>query len=473
VSRSLRLCLWAFLLLLPTDVVAQCTTSTLNGAYFYILGGNLISGTAVEFYTELGSVNADGNGNVSGQSTASTAGTLSSFSISGTYSVQANCAGTLNLTLASTSGTATYTFTFEIAQGGSSALLASNSSDRVMTGQLVRAVNTTATGCSNAMLTGPFAFQLQGTAKVSGTTTVYSDAGQGISDGNGNLTAVSSVANFGTGAIPVSGSGTYSVAANCSGTAQLTYGSQVANYKIAIGEGMVLFFDADSGTSVWGFAESNLTQVVIPQFVFGGGWYSALYFTNSNSVPVSFTVNFTNGSGAPLSVPSVGGPSTQITLKPGGTANIQALDAGALNQGYATFTLPAGVTGYGVFRQSVSGVPDQEAVVPFSSAIGTSSTLTFDDTSNLITGVAIVNPSSTPTTVSITAVDAGGNSLGTSSLALAAFGQTALVLSSLSGLSGLTGQQGSVQFSVPQGNVAVLGLRFNGAAFTSIPTTQQ
>jgi hypothetical protein len=34
----------------------------------------------------------------------------------------------------------------------------------------------------------------------------------------------------------------------------------------------------------------------------------------------------------------------------------------------------------------------------------------------------------------------------------------------------MIGQRGAVTYSVPNGNVTVLGLRFNGTAFTSIPT---
>jgi sugar lactone lactonase YvrE len=50
-------------------------------------------------------------------------------------------------------------------------------------------------------------------------------------------------------------------------------------------------------------AELPPVQVVLPQFAFGGGWYSALYFTNTGNGAVSFTVNFLADSGTPLIVP--------------------------------------------------------------------------------------------------------------------------------------------------------------------------
>ena len=208
---------------------------------------------------------------------------------------------------------------------------------------------------------------------------------------------------------------------------------------------------------------------VLPQFVFGGGWYTAMYFTNLSGVSVSFPVYFYSDLGAPLTVPSLGASSTTVTIAANGTAKIEATNVGSLNQGYATFTLPVGVGGYGVFRQSGGG-PDQEAVVPFASSSGTSATLTWDD-KNLTTGVAVANPSSSPATIAITARDASGATIGTSSLTLQALNHTAAVLDAFPGLSGVAGQSGSAQFTASAGNLAVLGLRFNGSAFTSIPPT--
>src|ERR1022692_4448687 len=209
---------------------------------------------------------------------------------------------------------------------------------------------------------------------------------------------------------------------------------------------------------------------VLPQFAFGGGWYSALYFTNLTGAAVSFPVNFVGDAGAPLTVPSLGGSTTQVKLAAYGTAIVEAPNVGSLVQGYAAFTLPSGVFGYGVFRQSVPGQSDQEAVVPLSDAGASSKTLTWEET-NLVTAVAIVNPSSTAATVAVTLWDYNGNTIGTSSVALPPNSKTAAALRSLPGLSGMIGKRGSAQFTVPTGSVDVLGLRFDGLAFTSIPTT--
>ena len=209
---------------------------------------------------------------------------------------------------------------------------------------------------------------------------------------------------------------------------------------------------------------------VLPQFAFGGGWYSALYFTNMTGSPASFAVNFTSDEGTALTVPAMGGSTGEVSLAANGTAVIEAPNAGSLVEGYVTFTLPPGVFGYGVFRQSVPGQMDQEAVVPLSSVQGTSTTLTWDET-NLITAVAMVNPSGTAASGTVTLWDENDNAIGTSPISLGANAKAALTLRSLPGLSGMVGKRGSAQFSVTSGNIAVLGLRFDELAFTSIPTT--
>ena len=211
------------------------------------------------------------------------------------------------------------------------------------------------------------------------------------------------------------------------------------------------------------------TPQILSQFVFGGGWYTALYFTNPSAAAVSFTVSFTADDGSPLDVPSIGS-STTVNLAPHGTAILEAQNVGMLNEGYATASLPAGVIGYGVFRSINAGIPDQEAVVPLTSVSSTRSTLIWDDTS-YTTGVAIANPSTVPVTVSITVWNSAGAIIGTSSLPLAAGTKTEAALRNLPGLSAVAGNRGLAQFTVTNGSVAVLGLRFNGSAFTSIPTT--
>jgi hypothetical protein len=227
------------------------------------------------------------------------------------------------------------------------------------------------------------------------------------------------------------------------------------------------FFDNIAMTA----ASDLLVTKILPQLAFGGGWYTALYFTNTTTNPVSFTVNFNANDGTPLTVPALNGSSVPVSLTSRGTILIEAPNGPEFSQGYVTAALPAGVTGFGVFRQSVPGVPDQEAVVPLSGNTATISTLLFDDTKNKVTAFAIVNLDSQANTMTAVARDTQGNTIGTGLIQLAANAKTTMDLFQL--IPGVTGALGSVDFTAGIGNVAVLGLRFNGHAFTSIPTSDR
>jgi len=107
--------------------------------------------------------------------------------------------------------------------------------------------------------------------------------------------------------------------------------------------------------------------------------------------------------------------------------------------------------------------------VPLSNAAATSNILAWDDTS-VITAVAIVDPTPTANTVYVRVWDESGNVIGASTVSLPPYHKTAASLRSLPGLSGIAGKRGAAQFYVGSGSVAVLGLRFDRLAFTSIPT---
>src|SRR6185369_15248681 len=131
-----------------------------------------------------------------------------------------------------------------------------------------------------------------------------------------------------------------------------------------------------------------------------------------------------------------------------------------------------GVTGYAVFRQSVVGRADQEAVVPLTSEFSQKADLVYDD-SLFTTAVAFLNPSDQAVTVTITVYSANGSQIGTAQVALAAHSKTSTILKNLPGLSTLAGNFGWATFSAPNGDLSVLGLRFGGQPFTSIPVTHR
>jgi hypothetical protein len=462
-------CLFA----LPAQAQTSCSNGSLDGTYFYQVDGPVLTGASVSPYVELGKFIADGNGAItSGQSTTSTNGTVTPWTFTGTYVVHGDCTGTLSLSF--NNSTAGQLYPFDLADGGRDGVIIFSTPNNVIGGHIYRAASRGASQCGETSVTGGYSYLLGGVMPGPSGKVYYSNAGQVVSDGSGHLTS-NGVANVGTGAQPLSGNGSYSIGTDCSGTAQLTNANGTSNYRVAVVEGgTVLFLETDTGATVAGAMQPQLTPLVLPQFVFGGGspgFYTALYFTNSTKTAVSFTVNFTSDDGTPLNVPALGGASTTVNVPALGTAIVEAPNAGELSEGYATVTLPPGVSGYGVFRQSVNGRPDQEAVVPFAAANATSSTLAYDDTA-FTTSVAIANPGPVAAAITITAWDNAGNQVGTAPMYIPPYHKTEGKLYTIYNLSAIVGLRGRVQFSATAGSVAVLGLRFGAAAFTSIPTTQ-
>lgn len=207
-------------------------------------------------------------------------------------------------------------------------------------------------------------------------------------------------------------------------------------------------------------------NTILPQFVFGGGWTSSIYFHNRTSETVSIQVKFYADDASPLEVD--GSATRTVQLAARATARIHAPNAGDLRQGWATFDLPDGVTGYGVFQQSAPDIPDQEAVVPFAPAKAPAANLLFDD-SNRITAVALWHNGAANATITMTARDEDGAVLGAATIPMVPGNKTAFAVADK--IPAITGKRGVLDFTAPSGAISVLGLRFGGAAFTSIPAT--
>lgn len=288
-----------------------------------------------------------------------------------------------------------------------------------------------------------------------------SAAGEYVTHTDGGTTPTSAGASVweANWTAPAAGAGpvTFYAAGNAGNNNGSTTGDSIYTTSITVNEA--------SGSAVTG------KSYALPQFVFGGGWYTALYFSNPNPASATVAVKFYAKDGSSLSVPLVGlGPvsSHSVEIPARGTVILEAPNSGNLQEGWAEATLPAGVIGYGIFRQSIQGRADQEAVVPLSEDSRQSLNMIWDETA-FTTAIAAVNPEDQPVTVSVTAFGADGTQLGTATLNLGPRAREAFVLRNLPGLAGVTTKRGLVRMSVPSGAVSALGLRFGQEAFTSIP----
>jgi hypothetical protein len=469
IRQLLRAGAVACLALYSVACAQTCSNASLYGTSFTVLNGTMASGNSFTPEVFLDKEVYDGQGGVSGTYVSSVNGVAGNGALSGTYTVNSDCSGAESDTLTPQGGTPfNSTSSFQLVQGGNAGLSALTGNGTVASGQSFRAAAAGATQCSNALLAGTYSVDSLGTSDafpISRIGQFSLDIGGGIA-----FAGTTNVDPLGTQAF--NGNGTYTVQPDCTGVMTLPRGNGISDtldFGVIEG-GDLVFIEPDTGEVVSGLARRQSPQTVLGQFAFGGGWYSAMYFNNDSAGPVSFTVNFIADGGAALMVPALGGSSASVQIPAGGTATIEAPNVGTtLYQGYAVFTLPPGVSGYGVFRQTVPGRADQEAVVPFASSTTTSRTLLFDETNGLVTAVAIVNPCAAPVTVVVNATDTNGSFVGSAAIPLGAHNKMESAMDMISGLSNMFGRRGKAVFTVTTGSVAVLGLRFDSSAFTSIP----
>jgi hypothetical protein len=212
---------------------------------------------------------------------------------------------------------------------------------------------------------------------------------------------------------------------------------------------------------------------VLPQMANGDGWKTQLFLVNLATVRMSFMLDFwrSDGSFWQLNIPSVGtGDRITGSLPAGATAVLETSGQGPLDQGWAELTYDYNVGkigGFAVFRQSVTGRPDFEAVVPLSSLFDKAVILPYDNTAGFSTGVACVNGSrSGPATITATFRDETGATYATETIQLAQSGHRAFTMPSAFPVT--QGRRGTVVFRSNTNFFSVLGLRFNpSGAFTS------
>jgi uncharacterized protein (TIGR03437 family) len=226
-----------------------CTTSTLSGIYYYLFGGNRLVGTQLVNYAELGRLQFDGQGNFTDNSVQSVGGVITVDPISGRYSIQSNCAGTLTV------GTAV--FGFQVTGNGLGMIISYSAQNSLIVGRAYRQTAGTGTiQCGTASLSGGYAYLLSGTLYQAGIVQSYTQTGTATGDGAGNL-SISGTINANGSTITTAATGHYSVSTDCSGTASVTNQAGTANYIIAVaGDGQVLLFlSSDPGYVLAGNAE--------------------------------------------------------------------------------------------------------------------------------------------------------------------------------------------------------------------------
>lgn len=209
---------------------------------------------------------------------------------------------------------------------------------------------------------------------------------------------------------------------------------------------------------------------VIPQFVDGAGWKTSVTMVNLENHPTSFMVLFFQDNGTDLAVPVLGQGTVigmNITLNTAGSATFETAGVAAtLAQGWALIsqTTNDSVGAFAVFRQSVPGRPDQEAVVPVVNQFESHFVLPFDNTA-FTTAAAFANPTAQSVSIPVNIRNELGQIIDHESFSLGPYGHTAGSIPAT--WPSTVGIRGTVEFITSGFGVGALGIRFSGASFTS------
>lgn len=212
----------------------------------------------------------------------------------------------------------------------------------------------------------------------------------------------------------------------------------------------------------------------------GGGWSTAITLVNRSASAVNATVTLRAYDGRllslPLTVSQQGlkqvtvGSSINAVINPNATLLIAMEDQlSSTLVGWADVVSSVPLSGFAIFRSTPGSGTPSEGTVPLQSEFLPAMTISYDNSSGFVTGVAIANLSAAPADINATIWDDGGNQLGTRTISMLANGHTAFALPDQ--LPATAGKRGIVRFqSAGAGNIAGLGLRFSPfGTFTSVP----
>lgn len=225
---------------------ASFTTSSLSGAYVYLLGGSDNLGRNL---AEVGQINLNGSGQVTGgvfdQNDNGTAATNQAIT-GGSYSVASNGRGTGSVT--SAAGTSNFAFYLV---SSSEAVFVETDSSSIIEGL---AILQTGSPFSNSSIAGSYGLTSAGVVSGGG----FESVGKITANAGSLSTGVEDVNQAGT---PVSGialSGTYSVSSNGRGTAQITGGGSTSNVVFyTISSSVAEYLEIDPSEVIVGFVDKQ------------------------------------------------------------------------------------------------------------------------------------------------------------------------------------------------------------------------
>jgi hypothetical protein len=244
-----RLNIAAFVLAIltaPVPAAAVCSNATLQGAWGYYHGRPLGVSDANKV---VGQFTADGQGNLSGSWTLSSTGTISTGTFTGSYTIAANCTGTLTFSTEDQSP-ANFNIVLDAGNRGFQMIQSDNGYAQSGFGSAQESATCGLTGKKQV-----FAANLLGVLYPSDD--IEDIVGQLEFNGKGSITGTATLSVAGT-ISSVGVAGTYTESVDCTGTVQITpAGFSTMNFNtVVVSNGKeLLLIETDSNTFVAGTAQ--------------------------------------------------------------------------------------------------------------------------------------------------------------------------------------------------------------------------
>jgi hypothetical protein len=222
-----------------------------------------------------------------------------------------------------------------------------------------------------------------------------------------------------------------------------------------------------------GSSQSFTSALRVPQIVDGAGWNVRFAIINTDQVPVTFTFQFWGQDGNPLAFPILNGTPGGLTgtLAPGASFFAQSPGTSTtLQQGWAEIA-SSGQIGVTTIYQFNDGSPRDSLGTEVATLSANSIVMPFDNTQGNSTAIAIANTNSTQALTVSMLFETDGGAQSASSVVLQPHTQQTFVTPTLN--PAVVGLRGSIKFTAPTADIAVVGLEFNSAGqFTSLGTFQ-
>jgi len=222
-----------------------------------------------------------------------------------------------------------------------------------------------------------------------------------------------------------------------------------------------------------GSSLSFTSALRVPQILDGAGWNVRFVIINTDQIPVTFTFQFWGQNGSALPFPILNGTPGVLTgsLNPGASFFAQSPGTSAtLQQGWAEIA-SSGKIGVTAIYQFNDGSTRDSLGTEIATRSSNSILMPFDNTQDNVTAVAIANTNSTQAVTVSMLFQTDGGAQSTSSLVLQPHTQQTFVTPTLN--PAVAGVHGSIKFTAPTADIAVVGLEFTPTGqFASVGTFQ-